>query len=182
MDSARFWYLNSPEETVDGIEAISKVSFATVPMGDRGIGVAIHTGFLYRSEMTVADFLNLHRQMAGSLLFSNDSTICAKRDGRKGTLLYETGRNEASVCYFERFAQGVTCGSTGPIMGQASLFAYCRWRHPNINLNEDDSVAYVSFRGLPHEVPVPAKLLQLASISTDGKCPMRYCARQQRGA
>jgi hypothetical protein len=162
MDSARFRYRNSPEETVDGIEAISKVSFATVPMGDRGIGLAIHTGFLYRSEMTVADFFNPSatngQQSALRLRFDN---LRAKRDGRKGTLLYETGRSDVNVCYFERFAQGVTCASTEHIMGHASLLAYCRSRHPKISLHEDDSVAYVSFRGLSHEVPVPAKLLRL---------------------
>lgn len=160
--SARYWYRHLAEETVDGIQAISKVSFATLPMTDHGIGIAFDTGFLYRSEMTVADFFDSTPEKGEQTTRQSQFDRLTSRDtGRKGTLLYDTGRNDVSVCYFERFARGVTCGSTGPIMDHDSLTDYCRARHPNLKVEDDDSVAYVSFRGLPHEVPVPAKSLRL---------------------
>jgi len=162
LTSARYWYNQSPEEDVDGIQAIAKLSFATLPMGKHGIGIAFHTGFLYRSKLTVADFFDPSRPKGdGMELQGRFDDLRSKRDGRKGTLLYDTGQGDVSVCYFERFAAGITCGTTGPIMGHQSLLEYCRSRYPKLRLKEDDSVAYVSFRGLPHEVPVPAKLLRL---------------------
>lgn len=162
LTSARYWYGQSPEENVDGIQAIAKLSFATLPMGKRGIGIAFHTGFLYRSELTVAEFFDPSLSKSDGLtLQGRFDNLRLKRDGRKGTLLYDTGQGDVSVCYFERFAAEVTCGTTGPIMGHESLLKYCRSRYPKLSLTEDDSVAYVSFRGLPHEVPVPAKLLRL---------------------
>jgi hypothetical protein len=160
--SARYWYSQSPQESVDGIQAIAKLSFATLPMGQRGIGIAFHTGFLYRSELTVADFFDPSQSKCDAMaLQGRFDNLRSKHDGRKGTLLYDTGQGDVSVCYFERFAVGVTCESTGPIMGRESLLEYCRKRYPKLGLKADDSVAYVSFRGLPHEVPVAAKLLRL---------------------
>jgi hypothetical protein len=123
--SARYWYRHSPEETVDGIQAISKVSFATLPMADRGIGIAFDSGFLYRSEMTVADFLDSTSAKGERTARQSRFDRLTSRDrGRKGTLLYDTGRNDVSVCYFHRFAKSVTCGSTGPIMDHRSLTEY----------------------------------------------------------
>ena len=55
----------------------------------------------------------------------------------------------------------MTCATTGPVVDAGSLYEYCRKRYPRLAIGEDDPVAIVSFPGLRHPVPVPAKLLRL---------------------
>src|SRR5262249_55712506 len=119
-------------------------------------------GHLYQTEMTLADFfdpsLGRREREERNRRFER---LRSRGERRKGTLLYNTGADAISVCYFERFERDITCATTGPILGEESLYEYCRQRHPLADVGPDDSVAYVSFRGLPHPVPVPAKLLRL---------------------
>jgi hypothetical protein len=164
FDSTRRWYREEPVTTVDGIQVIPRVAFATVSLGEEGVGVAFDSGYLYRTDMTLADFFD-SRIGRGELQerIRRFDRLRNRGERRKGTLLYDTCHDALSVCYFERFEQGMTCDATGPILGKESLYEYCRDKHPQANVQPGDSVACVSFRskGLPHPVLVPAKMLRL---------------------
>ncbi|MBI3465894.1 MAG: hypothetical protein HY000_22995 [Planctomycetes bacterium] len=158
----RNWYDDQPVARVDGVEIIPRISFSTVRLGEPGVGIAFDTGYLNRTERTVAEFFdpNLgpgerNRRRREFDRFRN------RAERRQGTLLYTTGEQVVPVCYFERFAEGVTCGTTGPVVQHDSLYDYCQERYPKLDLEPSDLVAYVSFPGLPHPVPVPAKWLRL---------------------
>ncbi len=162
FSTTRSWYRNEPVTVVDGIQVIPRVSFATISLGDEGVGVAFDSGHLCRTDMTVADFFDStsgrgERQER----LRRFERLRTRGEQRMGTLLYDTYHDALSVCYFERFEDGVTCDSTGPIQGKESLYEYCRDKHPQADVQPSDSVACVSFRGLPHPVVVPAKLLRL---------------------
>jgi hypothetical protein len=162
FDSTRRWYRHDPVTTVEGIQVVPRVAFATLALGDQGVGVAFDPGYLYQTEMTLADFFDpsLGRREREERQRQFDR-LRSRGERRKGTLLYNTGTDAVSTCYFERFERGMTCARTGPIRGKESLYEYCRDRHPLAGVEPDDSVAYVSFRNLPHPVAVPTKLLRL---------------------
>jgi hypothetical protein len=161
-DSTRIWYREDSLREVEGIEAISRVSFATIPIPGNGIGVAFDHGCLYRTRLSVAEFwdptVTVEEKKRRRTTFDR---LRARHDGRKGTLLYDIQKADVKVCYYERFAEEMTCATTGPIMGRASLYDYYQHRYPTLEVSPSDAVAYVSFRGMPHEVPVAAKLLRL---------------------
>jgi hypothetical protein len=164
FDSTRRWYREEPVTTVNGVQVIPRMSFATVSLGEEGVGVAFDSGYLYRTEMTVAEFFDSRigrgeRQER----IRRFERLRTRGERRKGTLLYDTRHDALSVCYFERFEEGVTCDATGPIQGKGSLYEYCQDKHPQADVQPGDSVACVSFRskGLPHPVLVPAKMLRL---------------------
>lgn len=162
FDSTRRWYRHDPVTTVEGIQVVPRIAFATVVIGDQSVGVAFDPGYLYRTEMTLADFFDqaLGRREREERERQFDR-LRSRGEGRKGTLLYTTGTDAVSTCYFERFEKGMTCATTGPILGKDSLYEYCRDRHPLADVRPGDSVAFVGFRNLPHPVAVPAKLLRL---------------------
>lgn len=164
----RNWYADGPIASVDGVEVISRVSFSTVRLGDPGVGIAFDTGFLNRTQWTVAEFLDPTLRPGERNKRKREFDRFRNRaERRKGTLLYTTGEQVVPVCYFERFADGVTCGTTGPILQHDSLYDYCQERYPKLALNPRDLVAYVSFPGLPHPVPVPAKWLRLRVMADE---------------
>jgi hypothetical protein len=162
FDSTRRWYRYDPVTTVEGIQVVPRVAFATLALGDEGVGVAFDPGYLYQTEMTLADFFgkSVGRWEREERKRQFDR-LRSRGERRKGTLLYNTGTDAVSTCYFERFEPGMTCATTGPILGKESLYEYCQDRHPSAGVEPDDSVAYVGFRNLPHPVAVPAKLLRL---------------------
>jgi hypothetical protein len=164
FESTRRWYREQPVTAVEGIQVIPRVAFATTSLGMEGVGVAFDSGYLYRTEMTVADFFDptLTRGEQGERI-RRFERLRSRGERRKGTLLYDTGHDALSVCYFERFERGMTCDATGPIQGKESLYEYCLDRHPEAKVERGDNVACVSFPGgsLPHPVLVPAKLLRL---------------------
>jgi hypothetical protein len=160
--SARFWYDDSPRTIVDGIEVIPRLSFSVLPLSAGKFGVAIDVGSLFRGAWTVADFFD-------SSLSDNERDRRQRRfqrlrgrgEGRKGTLLYDTGESMVNTCYFDRFAEDTSCGSVPGFNGAKSLFDYCRRKYPKQPLSANDSVAFVRFKGLRRAVPVPAKWLRL---------------------
>jgi hypothetical protein len=163
----RNWYAEEPIAAVDGVEVISRMSFSTVRLGNPGVGIVFDAGYLNRTQLTVADFFDPSLSSAERSRRRRDFDRFRNRaERRKGTLLYMTYEQVVPVCYFERFADGVTCGTTGPVMREDSLFDYCRERYPKLSLKRDDLVAYVSFPGLHTQVPVPAKWLRLR-VMTD---------------
>lgn len=160
--STRIWYQEDPIATIEGLEIIRRMSFATVELGDQGVGVVFDPGYLYRTAESVADFFSPEGGHAERRERRRRFDQLRNRgERRKGTLLYDTGKSTVSVCYFDHFANGVTCANTGPIMLKGSLYEYCKERHPKLGIEPDDLVAYVSFKGIPHPVPVPARCLRL---------------------
>ena len=124
---------DQPIAEVDGVEVIPRVSFSTVRLGDPGIGIAFDAGYLNRTERTVADFFD-PRLLRGTIPRRRDFDRFRNRaERRKGTLLYTTGEQVVPVCYFDRFAERVTCGTTGPVVDSKSLFDYCRERYPKLD-------------------------------------------------
>lgn len=164
----RNWYADEPIARVDGVEVIPRISFSTVRLGDPGIGIAFDAGFLHRTELTVAEFFDPSLPLGERSRRRRDFDRFRNRaERRKGTLLYTTGEQVVPVCYFDRFAERVTCGTTGPVLQHDSLFAYCQERYPKLDLEPDDLVAYVSFPGLHRPVPVPAKWLRLRVMANE---------------
>jgi len=164
--STRSWYEYRPVRQTEGVEMVPRVSFATIPLGERGIGIAFDFGHLFRTEMTVADFFDLQldacEQKRRRKRFDE---LRSRQSGRKGNLLYDIGIGVLQHCYFARFEDNVTCESTGPIQIHSntydSLYDYYRIRRPQLEITPSNSVAYVSFPNLPYEKPVAAKLLRL---------------------
>lgn len=179
FESTRRWYREEPVASVDGIEVVPRISFATINLGSEGVGVAFDSGYLYRTEMTLADFFDpaIARGEREDRI-RRFERLRSRGERRKGTLLYDTNHDAVSVCYFERFEKGMTCASTGPIQGKNSLYEYCRDRHPEAEVQPGDSVACVSFPGggLPHPVLVPARLLRLR-VMADKDPSLRGLAR-----
>lgn len=158
----RNWYADEPMDRVDGVEVIPRISCSTVRLGDARVGIAFDAGYLYRTELTVADFFDpmLHPNERSRRRREFDR-FRKRSERRKGTLLYTTGEKVTPVCYFERFGDQVTCSTTGPVLRHNSLFDYCRERYPKLELQPNELVAYVSFPGLHYPVPVPARWLRL---------------------
>jgi hypothetical protein len=164
----RNWYADQPIAKVDGVEVIPRISFSTVRLGDPGVGIAFDAGYLNHTELTVADFFDPSLNPGERARRRRDFDRFRNRaERRKGTLLYTMGEQVVPVCYFDRFGDGVTCGTTGPILQHDSLFAYCQARYPKLELAAEDLVAYVSFPGLHHPVPVPAKWLRLRVMADE---------------
>ncbi len=164
----RNWYADDPVASADGVEVFPRVSFSTLVLDGLGVGVAFDAGFLNRTALSVADFfapnLPAHVRRERGRQFDRFRN---RTERRKGTLLYTTGEQVVPVCYFDRFADGVTCGSTGPVRDAKSLHAYCQARYPRLLLSPADTVARVSFPGLPHAVPVPAKFLRVRVMADE---------------
>ena len=161
-NSIRRWYRDAASETVGPVEVVDRIAFASVDLGAHGVGVTFDPGHLYRSALTVADYFDpaLGRAEREARRREFDR-LRSRGERRKGTLLYDTGKSRLNICYFERFADAKTCATTGPTHDSSSLLEYCQEHHPRLDIRPDDTVAIVSFPGLRHPVPVPAKLLRL---------------------
>lgn len=172
-NSARHWHAKQPVNTVDGIEVIPRLSFATLPLCGPAVGIAFDSGFLYRTAQSVAYFfdqaVDRREQQRRQQRFEQ---LTSRQAGFKGTLLYDTGTTQHQVCYFERFGHGRTLATTRPVMDYASLYEYCCARHRHKKCHSNDPVAYVSFKGLPSEVPVPAKWLKLRVMVDREQMPL----------
>lgn len=175
-NSTRRWYRGERLACVDGIEVVSRLSFAAVPIGDSSIGVTFERGYLYRTEWTLADFFpgglpqNERRERKRQF-----DRLRKRREGRKGTLLYDTNQTQVSVCYFDHDRPGVTCGTTGRVLTSQSLYEYCGNKYPRLGVEPDDEVVFVSFpnmKGTGGTVPVAAKLLRLR-VMPDGDPTLR---------
>jgi hypothetical protein len=168
-NSTRRWYRGERLACVDGIEVVSRLSFAAMSIGDSLIGVAFERGFLYRTEWTLADFFSADvSQNERRDRKRRFDRLRKRREGRKGTLLYDTNQTRVSVCYFDHERPGVTCGTTGRAVTSPSLYDYCSNKYPKLGVQRDDQVVYVSFPSMKGgAVPVAAKLLRLR-VMPDG--------------
>lgn len=188
MDSTRQWYERRPRRTAEGIDMVGRVSFSTVELPGCGVGIAIDRGHMFRTAWSVADFFD--PGVSGRERRQRRRRFDDLRDaagGRKGTLMYRTGKRTQSRCYFVDVAQGATCGSVGPIEvpGEThdSLCDYYRARHPRLGVSEDDSVAYVSFPSgsIRKDVPVAAKLLRLRVMLDKESMPSEFRSETTMG-
>jgi len=160
--STRQWYRDQSEATEAGVEVVSRIAFAIQAIGESGIGIAFDAGHLFRTARTVDDFLDpTLREVERKKRRREFDRLRARSERRKGTMLYDTGRSEVGVCYFERFGDGETCDSVGPVLNDRCLYDYYQHKYPDLPISPEDRVAYVSFRDLPHPVPVAARLLRL---------------------
>ncbi len=172
-NSTRRWYRRECLACVDGIEVVSRMSFAALPIGDSLIGVAFECGYLYRTAWTLADCFaaDLPERERRERRRQFDR-LRRRSEGRKGTLLYDTDRPQVSVCYFDHERAGVTCGTTGRVLSAESLYDYCGKKYPALGVEREDSVVYVSFPKMRSAVPVAAKLLRLR-VMPDGDPTLR---------
>ncbi|MGA2033003.1 MAG: hypothetical protein ABSG68_12145 [Thermoguttaceae bacterium] len=123
------------------------------------LGIAYDGGHLLCTEQTVADFL---RDTQSRQRFE---ALREKANGRRGTLIYNTGQARRLKCYFDAFADGMTCDRTGPIIVRGrrygSLLEYYQRDNVKLPVSASDIVVRVSFEWGERPVLVAAKLLRL---------------------
>jgi hypothetical protein len=180
--STRYWYDPRPEASANGVEMIRRVSFSTLPLTDQGIGVALDFGHLFQTERTLDAFFDPHLSAAGGgELRRTFDRLAGRHERRKGTLLYSTGSQTLSKCYFSHADEAATCENTGPLVFGGnrynSLYDYYRARWPRLDVQSDDPVIYVSFPGMNGAKSVAAKLLRLRVDLDPHKVPRELLTR-----
>jgi hypothetical protein len=145
---------------------VSRVSFATLPVPEVGVAIAIDFAHLFRSKRTL-DYYFSHGldQDEAEQRQREFRRLSGRDDQRKGTLLYDWGSKTLSQCYFSHDPQGKTCADVGPLEfgGERyeSLYEYYQKKRRRLKVAPEDPVVYVSFPGLRGQKPVAAKLLRL---------------------
>ena len=138
---------------------LPRLSFATHAVLQNEIGVAIDFGHMFQTDLTLANFL---QDEEGVRRFNQ---LRKRREGRRGTLIYDVGSHRRTKCYFNDFARDKTCETTGVIAFRNkrydSLLHYYQSERASLAIQADDSVVYVNFEGLDRPVPVAARLLKL---------------------
>lgn len=160
LDSRRIWYELNPFTFDGGVEAWRRYELASVVIEGEGIGLVVDISTAFISRDTVADYFVSDRN--GTTREREFERLTSRQQEQKGTLIYDNGKGKHK-CYFEEWANGVTCSTTGAINARgrryASLYDYataeCRR-----NLKADSPVARVSFAGLGAE-KVPAEWLNI---------------------
>lgn len=181
--STRYWCRRTPVQTAGGIEMLPRISFATLPIARRGVGIALDFGHLFRTERSLdyyfAPGLSLDERKRRESEFDR---LRGRGDRRKGSLLYDSGSRTLSQCYFSHNASA-TCEQVGPLEfgGErfASLFDYYNRKRPRLQVRQADPAVYVSFPGMRGEKPVAAKLLRLRVMLDPQRMPreLRTCTR-----
>lgn len=164
--STRYWYKSIPEKIINGIQMVSRVSLATVSLSEGRIGVVYDFGHLFQTDFTIADFFDSSvSRSEQKTRYQTFKDLTSRNEGFKGTLIYDMGKGVSNHCYFSSFAEDMTCETTGSFTINSrsfeSLYDYYRKRHPQLAIDPDDTVAYVSFPGLSYQKPVAAKLLRV---------------------
>jgi hypothetical protein len=181
--STRLWYRHVATRIVDDIEEIERVSFSTQVLGRGRIGVAFDFGLLRRSKLTLAEFFAPGKSSGrGHGARDKFDALRGKERGSKGSLIYTTGKNRMTRCFFHEFEEGLTCGTTKGFTidnrHYRSLHEYYEQRHPRLGVSPNDSVAYVEFDNLRAK-PVAAKLLRLR-IAQDRNRPVTLAPSARR--
>ncbi len=158
-ESTRFWYSDKPAAVEEGVMLLPRLSVSTCTLSEGRLGVAYDGGHLLCTEKTVAEFLFDQRSR------QRFEELRGRADGRRGTLIYNTGGARRSKCYFSDFADGKTCETTGVIMVRGrrygSLHDYYQRANATLPICGDDAVISVSFEWGERPVLVAAKLLRL---------------------
>jgi hypothetical protein len=158
-ESSRLWYADTPDASEDGVMLLPRLSISTTPLGENRLGIAFDGGHMVCTEQTVADFL---RDRQSRQRFEQ---LRQREEGRRGTLIYNTAQPRRDKCYFDDYADGMTCESTGVIVVRGrqyrSLFDYYQRNNPALPVAASDKVVRVSFEWGERPVLVAAKLLRL---------------------
>lgn len=169
------WYLYGPRKIFfkrpwksdSGIDIHRRLDISTIPIDSAGIGLVVDLSTAFMSQKSVADyFTDTPDRTRNEADFQR---LTRRQMGQKGTLIYY-GPRKPNVCYFVEFQDQVTCGTTrrftiGP-KTYNNLYEYYQATYPAAGVRESDTVALVSFKGLP-KVPVAAKLLRLKVLGED---------------
>ncbi|RKU14547.1 hypothetical protein C6501_08090 [Candidatus Poribacteria bacterium] len=165
FDSPRIFQDIKPFKTVKDIDVYRRFEVSALPIQSVGVGISVDISTAFLTHKTVAEYFRDNISDHDQRCLQEDFRFLSQRQrGQKGTLLYDLG-NKQRKCYFDKFLQGVTCATTGPlnVNGQTynSLLEYYKHNQPQLNIDPNDSVAMVSFRGMDQPRPVAAKLLRL---------------------
>lgn len=176
--STRYWYECAPSCAAEGIEMIPRISFASLPLADRAVGVAFDFGHLFRTALTVADFFDTSLPGVERGRRRRDFDRLRARETHKGTLLYDNGNGMIKKCYFHNYPEGTTCDGTGTVKVAdkvyRSLLDYYQEVYPHLDVAADDLVIHVSFPGLGRAVPVAAKFLRLRVMLDKHQMPRQF--------
>lgn len=163
--STRYWFEQAASCVADGIEMIPRISFASLPLADCGVGVAFDFGHLFRTEWSIADYFDPSLPNGERARRRRDFDRKRSHETHKGTLLYDNGNGVLKKCYFHNYPDGTTCAETGTVKVAekvySSLFDYYQQVYSHLDVAPDDLVIHVSFPGLGRAVPVAAKFLRL---------------------
>lgn len=165
-DSLRIWYEPEPFLTDTHFAAYRRYEASVIPIESVGMGLIIDPSTTFFTIPSVADFfradLSKGEQKQRQDLFRY---LTLRQKERKGTLLYDLGKNKRSKCYFVDFLPGVTCATTSTLTVEGrdypSLFAYYQEKQPHLDVKPGDPVAKVSFSNIGRPVPVAANKLHL---------------------
>ena len=165
VDSPRIFQENTPFKTAEGIDACRRYEVSAIPIEGVGVGISVDISTAFFTCKTVADFFR------GDIpddeqrhLREVFESLSQRQQGQKGTLLYDLGNNKMK-CYFGDFRSDLTCATTGRriVNGEVydSLLKYYEQKQPQLRIDADDSVAWVSFYNISGLQPVAAKSLRL---------------------
>ncbi|UCC31315.1 MAG: hypothetical protein JSU86_03380 [Phycisphaerales bacterium] len=174
--STRYWCSRRPARAADGIEMLPRISFATLPVAGEGIGIALDFSHMFRTENALdyyfASGQNPDERKRREREFDR---LRGRGDRRKGTLLYDSGSQTFSQCYFSHNSHGQKCAEVGPLEfgGERyeSLHDYYTKKRSSLKVKAEDPVVYVSFRAMRGEKPVAAKLLRLRVLLDPQRMP-----------
>lgn len=165
LDSPRIWYEQNPFDNGGEIVAYRRYKPSVVPIEGVGLGISLHVGTSFFTELSIDDYLGDH--LPDDIKTERESRfnfLSQRQRGAKGTLLYDLGTSKLK-CYFEKFQRGITCATTGPIVIDGyrynSLIDYYRKKRKNVLVQDDSRVVYVSFPGWANPKPVAAHLVRL---------------------
>ncbi len=164
LDGYRICYEPKPFQTAADVDAYQRFEISSIAIEGVGIGMIVDISTAFFSVPTVADFFKESLPKAEMERRRERSEyLAAQKSGRKGTLLYDFGKDQHR-CYFDSFCPGVTTATTGVIRLQAqnyeSLQDYYKRKH-GVSVGPDEPVAKVSFRGIDRAQPVWARALRL---------------------
>jgi hypothetical protein len=158
-ESSRLWYTDTPVASEEDVILLPRLSISTASLGEDRLGIAFDGGHMVCTAQTVADFLRDRQSRKRFEEFRR------REDGRRGTLIYDTGQPRRSKCYFNAFADDMTCETTGVIVVRGkqykSLLEYYQRTNSQLTVFGTDKVARVSFEWGERPVLVAAKLLRL---------------------
>jgi hypothetical protein len=171
LDSPRIFYERDPFQVEDGIAAYRRYEIAGILLEDVGVGIAVDVGTAFFTVENLEYFfgpdVSPEEAKRRERWFAN---LTGRQEGQKGTLLYDTGQSRTK-CYFESNAVGVTCATSGSFglngRSYSSLLDYYDKTNRALKIDKDAPVVRVSFRGLPHPVPVAAQLVRVRVMNDD---------------
>ena len=145
----RVFYDCLPFQTERDIEAYRSYQVSCEVIEDVGIGLAVEVGTACFTKMNAADYFR--DDLSGAeqeKLQHRFNQLRDRQNGRKGTLLYDNKQTH-TVCYFDSFPRGVTCGTTGKFKVEnewySSLTDYYKRKH-GVIVSDNAPVVKVSFK------------------------------------